>query len=183
MSSFAKMAASPRALMHAEAQQGWSTPTADLRGYTRGCDERRRERTAVSGLRLALVKEQLKEQAEAYCNYDTQNTKEQIFFQPEITFKIMFTIHHKYKTSHVYHIKGMSERNSQTPSTRQTPFEARLKKALRLSSVPCRQLIQSSPRTGYRKLLGRADSYRRDFRRSVVLWSRRCEVGFFETGL
>ena len=31
---------------------------------------------------------------------------------------------------------GMSERNSQTPSTHQTPFEARLKKALRLSSVP-----------------------------------------------
>lgn len=30
----------------------------------------------------------------------------------------------------------MSERNSQTPSTRQAPFEARLKKALRLSSVP-----------------------------------------------
>lgn len=39
----------------------------------------------------------------------------------------------------------MSERNSQTPSTRQAPFGTRLKKALRLSSVPC---VYSSPRTG-----------------------------------
>lgn len=39
----------------------------------------------------------------------------------------------------------MSERNSQTPSTRQAPFGTRLKKALRLSSVLC---VYSSPRTG-----------------------------------
>ena len=39
----------------------------------------------------------------------------------------------------------MSERNSQTPSTRQAPFGTRLKKALRLSSVP---RVYSSPRTG-----------------------------------
>jgi hypothetical protein len=69
---------------------------------------------------------------EAYCHYDTQNTKEQNFLQPETT----FTTHHQYKITRIHHIKVMSERNSQTPSTRQTPFEARLKKALRLSSVP-----------------------------------------------
>lgn len=106
---------------------------------------------------------------EAYCHYDTQNTKNKTSFQPTPTFHfIINTQKHKSRQSHF----GMSERNSQTPSTRQTPFEARLKKALRLSSVPCckNQLVRSSPRTGYRKLLRRADSYRRDpFRRRCIV--------------
>ena len=66
----------------------------------------------------------------------------------------------------------MSERNSQTPSTRQTPFEARLKKALRLSSVP---VVKTSwfdlrPGRGTVSYWGRADSYRRDpFRRRCIV--------------
>lgn len=105
------------------------------RGYARDRDERRRERTTGHEPRVALMKwQQLKEQAEAYCHYDTQNTNQE---QTSSNLKSRARLTTNTKL-HIYnHIKGMSERNSQTPSTRQTPFEARLKKALRLSSVPC----------------------------------------------
>lgn len=46
------------------------------------------------------------------------------------------------------YIIEMSERNSQTSSTRQAPFEARLKKTLRLSSVPKKQKMLYSLRPG-----------------------------------
>ena len=76
MPGFAKMTTSASARMHARAQLGYFTSPSEGKGYTRGRDERRKERTAVSGLRVALMKEQLEEQqAEAYCHYDTQNTK------------------------------------------------------------------------------------------------------------
>lgn len=76
MPGFAKMTTSASARMHARAQLGYFTSTGQRRGYTRGRDKRRRERTAVSGLCVTLMKEQLEEQqAETYCHFDTQNTK------------------------------------------------------------------------------------------------------------
>ena len=69
--------------------------------------------------------------------YDTQHLSHLI------TFEVVQS------TSTLHACESMSERNSQTPSTRQAPFGTRLKKALRLSSVPLGMFFA---RDGYRKL-------------------------------
>lgn len=118
-------------------------------------NEHCRELTAAANHFCALMGEQLKLLAAAYYHSMIPRYQYEMISQP---------ILHPCKGINCAMVhQDMWERNSQTPSTRQTPFEARLKKALRLSSVPV--IIQSSPRTGYRKLYKRADSYRRDFRR------------------
>lgn len=141
MPGLAKMPTSFRARMYAESHQGRFTSTSIWRGHRRGHkgDRDKRPRQESQSERQSLDFTSLSRRSrpggEAYCHYDTQNTKN----------KLLPTQYYTHNSSHyqntiacIHHIqKDMSERNSQTPSTRQTPFEARLKKALRLSSVPC----------------------------------------------
>lgn len=102
------MSASAR--MHAEAQQGWFIFMGERRGNTIGRDERRRERTAVPRLSVALTKEQLREQAEAHYHYDTQNTKNKTFFQPTSTFHFITNTN----TNTTNHVKATSACRNET---------------------------------------------------------------------
>ena len=60
MPGLAKIPKSDMSRMHTGTRRGWSISTGERtgckRGYTSGRDESRRERAAVSGLHVALMK-------------------------------------------------------------------------------------------------------------------------------